>query len=483
MGLGRSRSLLASSTLESRDVKAPTGGLGFFACVYLLEASWLVAAAAVYQSWAEPPSLVVGRYGPFFLGGLCGIVGLAVYLVRRYRTAGNARQRQLALTVVINLTTVLVAFGFGEAIVRVLAIQTREGPTFLDTTLLPRSWNDERARYRDLLKQTSIPTSYLVPDELLGWTVGPNRGAGMYSSSSEGIRSTAPHIRYADRQPQHRIATVGDSFTFALDVPFEASWPNRLEQQLGPTVQVLNFGVAAYGVDQVYLRYLRDVRPWHPDVVVLGLIQPDFFRSLEVYSFVSHPKWAWPFAKPRLVVDAAGRVRALNVPVPSPQEILSVNAITDLPFIEYDLGFEPMEWGWRTYYHSYLVRFALSRFRGSPEERDHRSAEAIALNAAILASFARLAEDEGSTPLVVYFPSRSDFPESRREKAAVLTLLRERGIRYEDLTSCVGKLGVSELFSENKHYSRNGNERVSTCLDPVLSAYLSRDPRAVRADN
>jgi hypothetical protein len=380
---------------------------------------------------------------------------------------------------VITLTSIVMAFVLGEATIRLLAVQTPAGPTVLDTILLPRSWSDERTRYRDLLKQ--MPTSYWVPDELLGWTVGPNRGSGMYCSSSEGIRSVAPNIRYADRQPQHRIATVGDSFTFALDVPFEASWPNRLEQQLGSTVQVLNFGVAAYGVDQAYLRYLRDVRPWHPDVVVLGFIQPDLFRSLGVYSFVSHPQWAFPFAKPRLIVDAAGTVRSLNVPVPSPQEIFSVNAITDLQFIEYDPGFEPMEWRWRTYYHSYLVRFVLSRLRGSPEERDRTSREAIALNAAIIASFSKVAEGEGSTPLVVYFPSRSDFPEPRREKAAILTLLRERGIRYEDLTSCVGKLGVSELFSEtSRHYSAKGNERVSTCLYPMLRDYLSRAPRAAR---
>ena len=304
----------------------------------------------------------------------------------------------------------------------------------------------------------------------------------MYCSSSEGIRSVAPDVRYADRQPQRRIAAVGDSFTFALDVPFEASWPNRLEQQLGSTVQVLNFGVAGYGVDQAYLRYLRDVRPWHPKVVVLGFINTDLFRGVEVYRFVSHPHPAFPWAKPRLIVDAAGTVRSLNVPVPGPHEIFSVNAITDLPFLEYDRGFEPMEWRWRTYDHSYLVRFVLSRLRGSPEERDRTSREAIALNAAILTSFAKVAEGEGSTPLVVYFPSRGEFPEPPRETAAVLTLLRERGIRYEDLTSCVGKLGGSELFTESGHYSAKGNERVSTCLYPVLRDYLSREPRAARGD-
>jgi len=99
-------------------------------------------------------------------------------------------------------------------------------------------------------------TYYLVADELLGWTVGPNRGqrGGLYFSSYEASRSAALNVHYAIRQPQYRIATVGDSFTFGDEVSFEASWPNRLEEQLGSKIQVLNFGVTGCGIDQAYLR-------------------------------------------------------------------------------------------------------------------------------------------------------------------------------------------------------------------------------------
>ena len=232
---------------------------------------------------------------------------------------------------------------------------------------------------------------------------------------------------------------------------------------------MLNFGVSAYGIDQAYLRYLRDVRPWHPDLVVLGFIVPDLYRSLVVYTFVGNPDWTSPFAKPRLVVDA-GTVRPVNVPVLNPQEILSAHAITDLPFLEYDSGFEPTEWTWRSYHHSYLLRFVLSRLHASREQSEAVSRQAAALGAEIIASFARIAKDEGSTPLVVYFPGRSDFNGSARpEKNSVLNFLRERGIRYEDLTSCLGELGESELFIEGRtHYSPEGNARVATCLAPVL---------------
>jgi hypothetical protein len=316
--------------------------------------------------------------------------------------------------------------------------------------------------------------TYLVADEVLGWTVGPNREGGtLYFSSDEGIRSAALNVRYAVRHPQYRIATVGDSFTFADDVPFEASWPNRLEQQLGSKIQVLNFGVSAYGIDQAYLRYLRDVRHWHPNLVVLGFIVPDLYRSLVVYTFVGNPNWTSPFAKPRLVVDA-GTVRQLNVPILSPQEILSAQAISDLPFLEYDPGFDPTEWTWRPYHHSYLVRFVLSRLHSSWGQSEDVSRQAIALGAEIIAAFSRIAKDEGSTPLAVYFPGRSDFEGSAGpEKNSVLSFLRERGIRYEDLTSCLGKLGESKLFIEGRtHYSPDGNARVATCLAPVLRDYM-----------
>jgi len=48
---------------------------------------------------------------------------------------------------------------------------------------------------------------------------------------------------------------VGDSFTFGQEVTYEESWGYLLEKALGSEFQVLNFGVAMYGVDQAYLRY------------------------------------------------------------------------------------------------------------------------------------------------------------------------------------------------------------------------------------
>ena len=397
----------------------------------------------------------------------------------RYRAAGTAGRRQLALKLFVPVASVVLLLVFGEVLIRLLASRTPAGPSFLNTLLGPRSWDDVRGHYRDLLKQMSGDTYYLVADELLGWTVGPNRGqnGGLYFSSYEAIRSAALNVRYAVRQPRYRIATVGDSFTFGDEVSFEASWPNRLEEQLGPKSQVLNFGVTGYGIDQAYLRYLRDVRPWHPKLVVLGFIAHDLYRNLRIYHFASRPRWHWPFAKPRLVVDA-GTLRLLNVPVPSVENILSARAITDLPFLEYDSGFDPVEWTWRPYHHSYLIRFVLSATHRSRENKEDVSRQAIALGTEIMASFAKFVRDEGSTPFVVYLPRRSDFRErDPRDMNGVLSFLRERRIPFEDLTSCLSKLGASKLFIEGgTHYSPEGNARVATCLAPLLRDYMVARP-------
>ncbi len=104
------------------------------------------------------------------------------------------------------------------------------------------------------------------------------------------------------------------------------------------------------------------------------------------------------------------------------------------------------------------------------------------LNAEIITSFTRLAERERSRPLVVHFPSRSDFQGADRSvKDGVLTRLRERGIRYEDLTSCLKKLKVSEVFIEGRpHYSPRGNAKVATCLRSVVLDHLPKPPSRMR---
>ena len=316
-----------------------------------------------------------------------------------------------------------------------------------------------------------------MPDERLGWAINPGRRTadGLYFSSAEGLRSPEPGVAFRDRRARHRVALVGDSFTFGLEVSYEQTWGYRLERALGGDVQVLNFGVDGYGVDQAYLRYARDVRPWRPDVVIFGLITHDLFRSLAVYSFVSFPGWPFPFAKPRFVAEG-DRLALLNVPLPSPRAILAARSIGELPFVEYDRGYRAEDWAWHPLDRSYLYRFFASEYRGwSGPDAKGSDERVVALNRAILRAFIRDVRADGSIPVVVYFPSRLDFRIRDRKPAwqsLAQTMLREAGIAHTDLTACLAGVDPAARFGPG-HYAPAGNAAVAACLRDEVRALLN----------
>src|SRR5262249_58104006 len=76
-----------------------------------------------------------------------------------------------------------------------------------------------------------------------------------------------------------RIAVLGDSFIEAVHVPYEQSVCAVLQQELAQhcsvaprqQVEVLNFGMTAYGTAQELLTLREEVWRYAPDVVVLAL--------------------------------------------------------------------------------------------------------------------------------------------------------------------------------------------------------------------
>jgi hypothetical protein len=462
---------------------AHSGSLLFvLSSLYILEGSVLLAVMALHKNGDSPfASLLTGRYSPFFLSGLIGALLSTGYLIAQYDRTSAHKTRQFWLTVATNLVTVVLLAMAGELAIRLLSSPAPRGSQFLDTPLIPYSWDRVAAHYGDILRANPNHISYFVADDLLGWTIGPSRLSrdGLYASSREGIRSPRPGIAYAERTPAYRIALLGDSFTFGLEVPFEDTWGARLEQNLGPQAQVLNFGVDGYGVDQSYLRYQRDARPWHPDLVILGFINHDLYRSLAVYSFLSFPDWGFPFAKPRFMADRDG-LRLINTPLPTPEVIFASRSITDLPYLQYEPGYHADEWEWHPLYRSFLVRWLFSRFpRALEPGADAIDETLISLNHEILLSFIKLAKTEGSTPLVVYFPTRGDFKgeqfvlERRWEKERVLVQLHDQQIEYIDLTACLSRIPPGELFIAGRpHYSALGNRAVADCLMPAVTELL-----------
>lgn len=115
--------------------------------------------------------------------------------------------------------------------------------------------------------------------------------------SSQGLRDR----EYSVEKPADtfRIAFVGDSIVYGYGVPVEHSLPKQLEAMLNNNpkkkkFEVMNFGVPGWGTSQELEWYLRKVKPFSPDLVIVGYCLNDtYVASWEYELFVQHHFSLW----------------------------------------------------------------------------------------------------------------------------------------------------------------------------------------------
>src|SRR5205085_5716721 len=85
-----------------------------------------------------------------------------------------------------------------------------------------------------------------------------------------------------------RIMAVGGSTTFDTEVSADSTaWPARLERILnnrlpGRSVEVINAGVAGYGVDHDLIRLETELYAYHPDLIIFYQGHNDLFYGLRL---------------------------------------------------------------------------------------------------------------------------------------------------------------------------------------------------------
>jgi hypothetical protein len=405
-----------------------------------------------------------------------GVVGVSLSLVSLMRLVWDGRTRRaLFLGLVANLVTIAPTLALLEVGARAIARRHTDGVAVGSVQLRP-TWPELVDHSRSVMSGgggSPQGKTYFVYDSELGWTVGTNRRTsdGLYFSSIEGVRSAGPDIRVAafDRP---RVALVGDSNAFSLEVPFEQSWGYYLQQALGDRTQVLNFGVDGYGVDQMLLRYRRDVRPWRPKVVLIGFIQHDLVRSMAVYPFVGL-NWPGYLVKPRFVIED-GTLRQINSPLPAPQRIFSAGDLDELPFVSHDLTIHRGEWRFRFDHVPYVIRVLTSRF--SPGLVEPTTAElsgaadwdaAISLNARLLSELVAAVKRDGATPLLVYLPDDNGDNDLARRTLERVTA------RRVDPARCLAEVPADRRrVARGRHYAGPGNQALAKCTAPDVDVAL-----------
>lgn len=320
-------------------------------------------------------------------------------------------------------------------------------------------------------------TEYIDHSPVLGWTLKSNGQYGIYRANSQRLRAT----REYDADPPLgvvRVAAFGDSFTHGDEVRNGETWAAALEAG-HPGLEVVNFGVGGFGLDQAYLRYQHEGRRYHPAVVLIGFATENIYRHVNVYRPFYDTDTGRPLAKPRFVVEGDRLVLVEN-PMQDLARYRELLAEPDrlLPVL-----------GARDYYYHSRVR--RGRLDVMPSVRLAKVArqqiadstggivkggaynpgsEAFVVTTRLVDAFVSAAEADGAVPVVMLLPNRADLARHRRHDVRMAAPLKDylqaRRYRYVDLLDAFagagGRTAIGDLVPN--HYSPLGNRLVAERL-------------------
>jgi len=126
--------------------------------------------------------------------------------------------------------------------------------------------------------------SYLAPSSKLGWDIRPNSLSQnkLYFANLAGQRSSPKSLTKKKKLKKNiRLAIFGGSFLHGDEVSFEESLAALLEKQV-PEIEIINFAVPSYGLDQSYLKYLEIKQKEKLDWVVIGIYPAMCERNLNI---------------------------------------------------------------------------------------------------------------------------------------------------------------------------------------------------------
>ncbi|MCK5178223.1 MAG: SGNH/GDSL hydrolase family protein [Candidatus Omnitrophica bacterium] len=346
-----------------------------------------------------------------------------------------------------------------------------------------------------VIKLVNDEFEYSRFDPDLGRTIKANGKKGLYQANSQKIRSDREYLKKSDAGVL-RIAAFGDSFTHGDEVANPETWAAQMEASYAQ-LEVLNFGVPGYGLDQAYLRYLKEGVHFSPDIVLIGLTLPMLARSVSVYNPFRISGTSDQLAKPRFIIEG-GKLKLISNPFQTLKDyerLLSGEHDFEKTK-KYDLYYR------RLYLRSFWDIFASVRvfkmFRQKAVEASivsrkyvlgglNSDTEAFKVTTRICKRFYQDVLDRGAVPIVVILPdginilSRLKY---KKEQMKPLILYLEANdlnhIHLMDTFSDIEKDKLKEYFAPKKHYSAKGNK---LCAEKILEylmikGYINGDSAA-----
>jgi hypothetical protein len=313
------------------------------------------------------------------------------------------------LNLLLAIGSVLVCLVVLDVAIRVVSRRDEDGNRWIRWTRLKPYHLPVKRVTRLVEAYQTAQSRAIIYDHELGWSPQPGRNR----NNAPGFYSTRPDPDPAQPTDRLRIALFGASYTACS---FEAGWWRTLDKTLidaGVEAEVLNFGVAGYGIDQAYLRWRKHGAAYHPHIVIYGFNGQNCGNNLNLLRMLNEPLTGVPFMKPRFLLDG-GQLKLINTPTPTPEELPGIVArFSEWPLAQHEHYFSPKDFQNNLWRHSWLLAFAEAQIE-KVRQRTARASfyredgEASRLTLKIIGQFKQEVEAAGSRFYVLNLPSEPE---------------------------------------------------------------------------
>lgn len=313
-------------------------------------------------------------------------------------------------------------------------------------------------------------------DPHLGWSNKPDSGFGEFRYDWAGARMGRKALDREKSAGARRVVAVGCSMTHGEEVSAEEAWCSRVDEARAD-LEVVNLGVAAYGIDQALLRLRRDGWSVGPDEVWLGVLPQAALRITTSFRpLLDH--WSLDVAfKPRLAL-VEGELTLLPCPARNRAEVASLlhdqvaflEAVRGDPWVEQaPLAYSPRGSSWL--HASFAGRLLLTAWESRGRDNKQcfdESFESGRIYTAIVRSMSRECAARGVGFRVVILPGESDL---RARSASGKGYwedwsrgLEREGMAVFDSSEILGRQAIEGLFAIGGHYTPAANALLSQSL-------------------
>ena len=295
-----------------------------------------------------------------------------------------------------------------------------------------------------------------------------------------------------------RISAFGDSYTFGSDVTLTEAWTKQLSA-LASSIEVLNYGVGGYGLDQAYLRYLEVGTAYNPHIVFIGYMSENIARNVNVFRGFYSARYPNIYTKPRFkVVD--GELVLLENPLSTLEDYARFlkndrEVLVQLGMNDYHYQSNSSRGQFDFLPSVRFTKFITSKVRKRLIhpifERNGMyvtTSEAYEVTVKIFDAFYRKVLENGALPVIIILPDLGDRRRSRsgmsRRYTPLLGDFQSKGYRFIDVLSAFepyqSRYTVAELVETSGHFSALGNKLAAEYMFTQLEEWGFTNPSQLR---